>query len=224
MRLETLVRELQGEAEEIHRWPVPDLAALRRGRERRRRNQVLLGGLATACAAAAVAVAVVTPRTGVGTPVPAPVGPAASPTATPAGTVGRRDWTEAGNDRTRRLRCAGPGRCTVPMQISVNGRRLFSPQSGSLPTQHGRVRSADLSLSVSRRHGPVWVLVGATGSADSSDLAVRFGSGPWQPLASGRLSLVRVPPVSASPVDVRVRERARPLPREVLEIGVYSAR
>lgn len=217
MRTEDLVRELRAEAEETASWPLPDLTVLHRARRRRRRRRLLLGGLAASCAAAAVAAAVVLPRGVVGAPYDAPVGPAASPTAAPTtATVGTRAW--------RATSCpSGRDGCAFPATLSVGGRTLANPEAGSVPTRHGRARSAELSLTVDRRHGTSWVLVGATGSDQRSQLVVRFGDGAWRPLVPGRLTLVRVPAGTPGPVTVRVHERARPLPHEVLRIGTYRA-
>ena len=219
MRTDALVRELHTEAEEATRWTAPWMDQLRRGRARQRRRRAVAGGLMTALAAAAVAGAVVVPR-GLGDASgPAPLGPAASPTTTPppaSASAGTRDWAT--------VACPPVGGCELPGLLSVGGTTLWSPAAGIVPTHHGRVRSAHDTISVDRRHSPVWVLVGATGSTTRSDLAVRFGHGRWRPLAPGRLTLLPLPPGDDRIVEVRVREAARPLPREVLSIGVYRPR
>lgn len=228
MSVDDLVQQLRAEAAEAASWPVPGMEQLRRARARRRGRRAVLGGLATAVAAAAVAAAVVVPRAVSGVAGPAPVGPAASPTAGPGPAyAGTRAW-EATSCPGRRQRSAeGRARanpCALPQLLTVDGRTLWNPQGGSVPTHHRAVRSADLRLSVARGHAPAWVLVGASGSGSRSDLAVRFGKGRWQALRPGRLTLLRVPDGPDRLVEVLVRERARPLPREVLRVGVYRVR
>jgi hypothetical protein len=214
VRSDALLRELRQEAEEAATWPVPGVPELARLR-RRRRRQVRIGaaGSVLAVAAAAAALAVVVPDAA--GPTRDAVGPAASGASSPAAAPQAQQW---------RARDCGPEGCQVPTTLLWRGQLLAARSGGAVPTHHGQVRSADLSISVDRARSGAWVLVGALGSGPASDLAVRFGHGGWHSVAAGRLSLLPVPHGGGRFVEARVRERARPLPDETLRIEIYSPR